>query len=595
MPVPGRWMISLVVLSCTFAAGQAQAENEGQADLDLALTTNLKADKLTDLSEVIRLCESALKKGLDEDNTKFANQLLSSARIQRGSRIASDVLNTRPPSPNWRQFRQVALDDLEKGIEVDGEQPNALFLVARLNMLPEGDTQRASEALDKVIELSQDDPRLLARCLLVRSGLRKKPDEKLADLDAAVEADPKNAAIVRLRGTAHAGMKNFDKALADLKTAVKLQPDSAPTHLALAIVLIEMQKYDEALARLDTVRALRPTSAVPLVQKARIHALQDDFNSALKTLDAAHALDAGNIAVLLLRASVHQELKDAEKAMADIDRVLQLKPGDPTAMRYRAILAAGSGKFDVAIDQLEQLKQINPGDVEVMLQLAMFYAAENKPHQAIGHFSAALEKDPDNILAIRGRGDSYLSVGKHAEAIADLTRALKASPDDAGILNNLAWVLATSPDDGLRDGKRSQELATKACDLTKYEAAHILSTLAAAYAESGDFETAVKWSTKALELGSKEQQEPLAKELETYKAGKPVRERMTVPEPKKEGKEPAEKSQEEKPKTPKSDPPAAQKPADPKAAEPKAAAPKKPEKSGPEPPPSPKKEPAPGK
>ena len=583
MFVPRRWLIASFVLIFTFAATPARAENEGQADLDLAIAAKLRADNITDLSEAIRLCESAVKKGLDEDNTEFAGQLLSSTRIQRGSRIANDVLNTLPPSPNWRQFRQVALDDLEKGIEGEAGQPSALFLIARLNMLPEGDAGRASEALDKAIELSQEDPRLLARCLLVRSGLRKKPDEKLADLDAAVDADPRNAAIVRLRGTAHAGMKNFDKALADLKTAVKLQPDNAPTHLALAIVLIEMQKYDEALARLDTVRALQPTSAVPLVQKARVHALQSDFDTALETLDAAHALDAGNIAVLFLRASVYQELKDSEKAMADIDRVLQLRPGDPMAMRFRAILLAGSGKFDVAIDQLEELKRISPGDVEVMLQLAMFYAAENRPHEAIEHYSAALEQDPDNLFAIRGRGDSYLSVGKHAEAIADLNRALKASPDDSGILNNLAWVLATSPDDELRDGKRAVKLATKACDLTKYEAAHILSTLGASYAETGDFETALKWSAKAVELGSEDQQEPLQKELESYKQGKPFRERMTVPEPEEEEKPPAEK-----PDTPELESPKLEPPAESKTDKPKGDTPKKLEESGPELPPLPK-------
>ena len=61
---------------------------------------------------------------------------------------------------------------------------------------------------------------------------------------------------------------------------------------------------------------------------------------------------------------------------------------------------------------------------------------------------------------------------------------------DEGLLNNLAWVLATSPDDKLRDGKRAIELATKAAEVSNYETPHVLSTLAAAYAETGDFEKA---------------------------------------------------------------------------------------------------------
>ena len=68
------------------------------------------------------------------------------------------------------------------------------------------------------------------------------------------------------------------------------------------------------------------------------------------------------------------------------------------------------------------------------------------------------------------------------------------------MLNNFAWVLATSPDDDVRDGKRAVELATKAGELTERERAHILSTLAAAYAETGDFDAARKWSQKSVDM-----------------------------------------------------------------------------------------------
>jgi hypothetical protein len=92
------------------------------------------------------------------------------------------------------------------------------------------------------------------------------------------------------------------------------------------------------------------------------------------------------------------------------------------------------------------------------------------------------------------------------------------------LLNNLAWVLATSPNDNLRDGKRAIELAKQGCDLTEYKQAHIVSTLAAAYAETGDFESAIKWSKKAVETGSEAIKPQLAKELESYEAKKPWRE-----------------------------------------------------------------------
>jgi hypothetical protein len=85
--------------------------------------------------------------------------------------------------------------------------------------------------------------------------------------------------------------------------------------------------------------------------------------------------------------------------------------------------------------------------------------------------------------------------------------------------------------DKLRDGKRAVKLAEDACKLTEYKAAHILSTLGAAYAEIGDFKTAKKWSAKAIAAGSEDQQNDLKKELESYKAGKPIRELKTGNEP----------------------------------------------------------------
>ena len=93
--------------------------------------------------------------------------------------------------------------------------------------------------------------------------------------------------------------------------------------------------------------------------------------------------------------------------------------------------------------------------------------------------------------------------------------------------NTLAWLLATCPEDRFRDGKKAVAAATRACELTRWKNAEVLDTLAAADAEAGDFDAAVKWQLKALGLMGKDD-EPGRKAMDArlvlYRAKKPYRE-----------------------------------------------------------------------
>ncbi|MDA1180133.1 MAG: hypothetical protein O2931_15220, partial [Planctomycetota bacterium] len=153
--------------------------------------------------------------------------------------------------------------------------------------------------------------------------------------------------------------------------------------------------------------------------------------------------------------------------------------------------------------------------------------------KAIEVYDQLLEKDASLDRARLGRADALLSVGEHARAIAEYELLLTKAPEDVlgSVLNNFAWVLATSPDDQLRNGKRSVELALRACEITEYKQPHILSTLAAGYAESKDFDQAKNWSKKAVELGKEHQDlEQLKSELESYEREQPWREKELVVE-----------------------------------------------------------------
>ena len=209
------------------------------------------------------------------------------------------------------------------------------------------------------------------------------------------------------------------------------------------------------------------------------------------------------------------------------------------------------------MEALETLRRQEPRDISLLEQLGELYRAKKDYAKAIELYSAILDElpggpagssprpRPSNSMppapapigrpgraAVLGlRAMALIGAGRRAEALADYDKSLALQPKDVTVLNNLAWLLATAPEANLRDGRRAVVLATQACRLTDYKKDFILSTLAAAYAESGDFDNAVKWSSKSVELGgkSKEYGASLKKELASYQAKKPWRE--ANPEP----------------------------------------------------------------
>jgi tetratricopeptide (TPR) repeat protein len=87
----------------------------------------------------------------------------------------------------------------------------------------------------------------------------------------------------------------------------------------------------------------------------------------------------------------------------------------------------------------------------------------------------------------------------HHKAIVDFDEAIRLEPQNALFYGGLGWILATCPEQVLRDGKRAIRLATKACELTHWRIGDHLNSLAAAYAETGQFGEAERYQSKALD------------------------------------------------------------------------------------------------
>jgi tetratricopeptide (TPR) repeat protein len=547
--------LALLLMWTLLPLADARAADEGQADLDRAVEIQLSATEtrefsLSDMERIADLCESAITKGLSDDNKLIAVKLLTSTLFLHAERLsnvifAPDLFEVCQPHPQWQRVRALAIRDLDRVLKYDDNLPQAHLLLARLYAFSDGDREKAAASIGKAIDQFKDDKPAQARALVIRGlFVEQAPEKQLEQFTKAMEVDPESKHALRARGLAYLRANQPEKAAEDFTKLLEGDKDNLPLLGHLTDALLNQKKFDEAIKIVDRIIAARPMITAGYLARARVHTLAEDNKAALEDYNKALEVQPNDLAALLLRAEFLYKEKKYDAAKADVEKALAAQPNLVQAILMKAALAAEQGKFDEAIAAIQPFADAQPLNPQWRLQIAQFYSAGRRPRKAIETVNLVLKNDSDNSAALRIRGDAYLSIGKHAEAIKDLEAALAEEPKNSGILNNLAWVLSTSPEDGVRNGKRSIELALQACEVTEYKRPHIISTLAAAYAESGDWENAVKWSTKAVEMSDESEKEildQLKDELKHYQEKKPFREKQEI------------KENEDKPKTPATD------------------------------------------
>src|SRR5207244_2850299 len=130
-----------------------------------------------------------------------------------------------------------------------------------------------------------------------------------------------------------------------------------------------------------------------------------------------------------------------------------------------------------------------------------------------------------NREAYRSRGHAWKEKREYDKAVSDFEAALWLGPEDRINLAylDLALLLATCPQENVRDGKRAISIATKGCDLTGWKSPLFLDALAAAHAEVGQFDDAIRYEMNALEdpgTGGSVK-EDFRKRLELYQQRRP--------------------------------------------------------------------------
>jgi len=510
------------------------------------------------LGKVIELCNKALELGLDELDTADAKKMLGAANFQRAQKSLEELAGARLPAARVTKVTGEAMQDLQAAIEADPDLVDAYVMKARIHLLRQ-EIGKGGEALDTarsklqaMVDAGERDPDIkkkLSEVIIMRSVSRQDVDERIEDLLKAIDADPENERAIQLTVESLASVGRNDEAEAVVRKFLETDPNNDYALRRLMLILVQAEKMDQASSFLNEKIEKHPELSVLYSLRSNLFLMKAStgnpepqdrkgwLESGKADCDKAVELDAENLDAYLNRARICLALKDYDQAKKDLDYLQEKRPEIPDIAFLKMDLAIQEKRVGDAIAELERLVQLNPENRLLLMQLASMYQMDDRPRKALRIADRLINAEPTDWQALRLRGDVLLALGRHADAINDYEEAVKNIPEDeedlSGVLNNLSWVLSTSPEDSVRNGDRALEAGLKACELTEYKKSHILSTLAAAYAELGQFDKAIEWSSKAVELGAKEEAEQLdqlKEELKNYQDKKPWREKKETEE-----------------------------------------------------------------
>jgi len=329
---------------------------------------------------------------------------------------------------------------------------------------------------------------------IILSG-KGQMDAAVADFQKALEINPGFFEAQSNLGNALLQKGRVAEARDHFKKAVEINPDSAVSHYNLGNALLGMGQLDGAM-----------------VQFRKALEIQTDYAE-------AH----NNLGVVLLRKG-----QPEEEAMLQFQEALKLNPDYAEAHYNLGAVFGVRGRLDEAVEQYRIAIQLKPDYADAQGNLANVLATQGKLDEAVKAYQQTLELVPKSAQAHFRFGQALQGQRNFEAAIQEYQQALDLAPQHLPAHLGLAWLLATCPEASLRDGGRAVKLAQQAERLGRGESPQILDTLAAAYAEAGQFGEAVETAKRALNLTAVQNNQPLAEaiqaRLKLYEAGSPYRE-----------------------------------------------------------------------
>jgi tetratricopeptide (TPR) repeat protein len=327
-----------------------------------------------------------------------------------------------------------------------------------------------------------------------KSGLT---NEAIGFYERALQVQPTAPAYYNLANL-QSKQGELEKAEANYRAALELKPEFAEALYNYGALLAKRGRVDDAGRNYAAALKLKPEFADVHLSFGALLAGQQKWNEAIAQFNAALQSDSSNADTHFNLGAAYQAKGELDEAAKQYAEACRLRPDDVEARESLGLLLLGLGKANEAVICFHEGLRLQPN--------------------AKAHYELA--------LALDASGDGEKAITEYREAV-------RLGPASALYKNDLAWALATNPDEKVRDVKEAIRLAEEACQLSKGSEPRFFGTLDAAYAGAGRFDEAIATANKTRELALAAGQQQIAhaaeERLALYRAGKPYHSPLANP------------------------------------------------------------------
>ena len=274
----------------------------------------------------------------------------------------------------------------------------------------------------------------------------------------------------------------------------------------------------------DYLEAIRRESYVQAYTNlANMYAELGRFDEAIGLLDQAITLKPPVAVLYNNRGSIYLRRGQHEAAQQDFQRAIAWSPDYAMAYYNRGRLLVEQGRDDEAVAEYSIAIEKDSRSFEAFVNRGNTYFRQRRFPQALEDYDQAVMLRPGHPSVAFYRGLCRLRLRDYQGSLQEFARTIQLDNHHADAYDHLAWIMATCPSSHFRDGHRAVGFAQTACQLSSRKNHRHLSTLAAAYAESGEFDGAIEEQRKAVEIAPTNERAALRAQLGQYRRRQPHR------------------------------------------------------------------------